>query len=214
MAGDQLDRIIQWGEYLPKVLREVPEDFEDTDRLLYMVRVYIRSEGAYYYKVGYTDDLPKRIRSINCQYDACGRIIPVMLTKTECQKNERQGVHKFLDAYRANNIIIGQSKKGELYKISAECYDHIKKSLITHSVLCTKCKGSGDLCEKCEPIFFESQYYIIEDGNNESLYIGGGKYIGLSDKKAEDEYWGNYIWGEIGQEHNINSTAKGDYIAR
>lgn len=122
------------------------------DNILYFIRLWNRYEDCYFYKLGFTDDLRKRIISINSEYDACGRIVIIALCHIKSQKTEKI-------QYRALSklnmkLVIKQKRKKECYPISANAYDSIIKFMKKHQV------GS---------CFFESQNYVLSDSDEETL---------------------------------------------
>ncbi len=80
---------------------------EESNHLVYMVRIYVRKQGKFYYKVGYTENKPngnfKRLSSLNTEYDACGghlstNIILLFLVKVSGQGDE-SNIKKFLSTH-------------------------------------------------------------------------------------------------------------------
>ena len=129
-----------------RVLSEVPDEYLG-ENVLYMIRLWSRWNDEYYYKLGFTNDLGKRIIQLNNEFDSCGRIIIIMLSIVKSEKRERT-IHKTL---KKHNVVvtIQQKKKTELYQISSDSYDDIK-------------------CVMGDEIF-ETDRYVIDDDDYETL---------------------------------------------
>lgn len=110
----QDDRVVP-ATHLKWVCCDVPKKYTK-DNVLYLVRLFCRSTGAYYYKVGFTNDLLARVTHLNKEYDACGRLIVVMTALCKSIATEKT-IHKEMKEHLLK-IEVGGKKRKELYDIS------------------------------------------------------------------------------------------------
>jgi hypothetical protein len=151
-------------EFLTK---DIPDKYLKSPNVMYMHRIYARSTNEYYLKSGFTDDYSKRIRSLNCEYDACGRIIPILFVTVESIKKER-AIHKTLQKYRSKVTIKMKGKK-ELYPANPKMYDLLEKAMLKASV-------DGEI--------YESERYVLGDDCSETF-----DDVELNRDDTEDDYW-------------------------
>lgn len=143
------DLVIPKG-YWTSIFNEIGTKYSG-ENVLYFVRIYNRYHDTYFYKLGFTDDLRKRILSLNAEYDCCGRIIIIALCYIKSQKTERI---QYQELNRLSmKLVIKQKRKKECYPISAKVYDSLLEFMKKHKV--------GAL--------FESQSYILSDSNDETF---------------------------------------------
>jgi hypothetical protein len=147
-----------------------------TDNIVYMIRIWIRICNKYFYKIGFTNNVKKRLVQLNSEFEACGRIIIVMLTKVECNKSELD-FHTKYKKYAIEDVKIKFTKKKEIYPPTAEMYDRFKNYIEKNEYV------TG------EP--YDTDKYTIDDSNYETLDDG----TVLDQGKEEQSYWHNKIWG-------------------
>jgi hypothetical protein len=119
---------------------------------IYLIRFYVFEKDTYLYKIGYTTDIESRLRSINHQYNSCGRIILIFCGEIISSVIERK-IHKNLEIYKYNHIICGK-KAREIYHINSQLYDDFNNTLLEFS-----------------NNYFESSFYVINDNNTEELCV-------------------------------------------
>lgn len=166
------------------VLEELPKKLLKKS-VMYMVRIYIEKHDKYMFKLGYSENFKKRIVSLNTQYGACGRIIPVLIVRCKTQIKERIAHRKLSNLAMSTKLRF--TKCNELYPISPEVYDQIKitmESLTTREV-------------------WESNSYCIddkrdaEDHENSNLILDYFEMFCetyLCQDKEEAQFWNDRIY--------------------
>lgn len=146
--------------------------------ILYMMRIYVKNIDKYYYKVGFTDNVKKRIKDLENEYNCVGRIVPVFLCRCEAKTSE-QLLHDILHNYKEDDVITNNVKHDELYKISLESYNRIKEGMIMLKV--------------------DDNEYISNRYNiNDNCEIFDGEL--MSQDENEAERWREFIHGEYPSE--------------
>jgi hypothetical protein len=126
---------------------------------IYFIRLWICYSNTYVFKAGFTTNLTERIKSLNAQFDSCGRIIILFAAKIN-GKYQEDDAHKKLLEYKINENIQNENKpqSREIYYINVAVYDlfleYIKK-----------------ITDKRKKTYFESNYYVITDENIEMVEI-------------------------------------------
>jgi len=169
MSKDQKEEFEDYvlsKKYWNTITCDVPKELL-MDNILYMLRLYSRYHDEYYYKIGFTNDLKKTIKRLNFEYDSCGRIIVIMLTKVKCGKSELS-FHKKYKKYSIKRVIKFKQKK-EIYCISSKIYDFFKSYIRQR--------------------YYETEHYIIDDSDYETLSDG----TILDQDKEEEQYWRDTI---------------------
>jgi len=114
------------SEHFDHILVEVPCNLLKSN-ILYMVRIFHQRTDSYYYKIGFTNDLARRIKELNSAYVACGRIIVVMVAKVNDERNET-ACHKKLKKYRAADVVTNAyTVSRETYLISSDMHAAAEK---------------------------------------------------------------------------------------
>jgi hypothetical protein len=66
-------RISKPKKHFDFLTKGIPVKYLKSTNILYMQRTYVRSTKDDYYKLGFANYYNKRIKGLNCEYDACGR---------------------------------------------------------------------------------------------------------------------------------------------
>jgi hypothetical protein len=165
--------------HFENLIAEVPKELRETN-LLYMFRIYASYSDKYVFKVGYTDDLLKRVKGIDSEFKCLGRIIVVMVCKVESMKVERQ-CHKELKDKRADITNNHGSKKKECYVILPSTYDVVKEFMEKH--------------ELKDTAMFDSKTYVL-DGDDTDEWTEDWNGDVLSRDDDEEKLWHQYISDE------------------
>jgi hypothetical protein len=148
-------------------------------RVLYLVRLWSRRTGNYFYKVGSSEDFAKRVRQLNNTYDCCGRIIVVAAAIIYSLEDEQQ-MHEKLESYLLEESVQVFHKDRELYELNYNVYE----------IFTTKINNFA------ESIRFVSEDYMFEDGT-ERMYVEDDDtdldltygMVELDCDDMEQEYW-------------------------
>ena len=165
-------------EHFNKMTEDIPTKYmDDSLNKLYMVRLWIRKNNIYAYKIGFTrESILTRIMKLNAEYDCCGRIIPVMVCSVKTSKSE-SNIHSELKEYMLNkdDRTINNRIHRELYNISPELYDNVNG-------LFRKNSKNGKI--------YESKRYIIGDDYGEIF----DDY--LINNEEETKFWHDRIFSD------------------
>jgi hypothetical protein len=135
------DNLVLPKKYLEERLFEVDEKFFETP-VLYMFRLWNRFHNVYFYKSGFTENIQERIKSLNSEFDCCGRIVLVMVARNARLRDEKK-LHKLLGEYRID-MEIKSKKHTECYHITTEVYDMV-----------------NEFMEELDDNFFDTKYYSL-----------------------------------------------------
>lgn len=149
-------------------------------RVLYLVRLWSRRTGDYFYKVGSSENFAQRVRQLNNTYDCCGRIIVVAAAIIFSLEDERK-MHEALESLRLEESVQAFHKDRELYELNYDVYD----------IFTTK------INDFAEPIRFVSEDYMFEDDGTERMYVDEDVedleitegMVELDCDDMEQEYW-------------------------
>jgi len=149
-------------------------------RVLYLVRLWSRRTGTYFYKVGSSENFAQRVRQLNNTYDCCGRIIVVAAAIIYSLKDEKQ-MHEELESYLLEESVQAFHKDRELYELNYDVYD----------IFTTK------INDFAEPIRFVSEDYSIDFNNTETMYVEDDDtdldltygMVDLDCDDIENDYW-------------------------
>lgn len=149
-------------------------------RVLYLVRLWSRRTGNYFYKVGSSENFAQRVRQLNNTYDCCGRIIVVAAAIIYSLENELQ-MHKELKSYLLEESVQAFHKDRELYELNYDVYE----------IFTTKINNF------VESIRFVSEDYMFEDDGTERMYVDEDVedleitegMVELDCDDMEQEYW-------------------------
>ena len=137
--------------------------------LLYFIRCYNRYDNKYFFKIGYTADLYKRLMGLNNQFESYYRIIIISCANID-NINIEKDIHNILRP-KYGNCKFGRSiknKSTETYKTSYEIYDNFIKIL-----------------DDMKLNYFESDNYIYND-EDKIEYIYDKNYLSSTIKLDND----------------------------
>jgi len=151
--------------------------------LLYCIRFWSRYDNKYFFKIGYTENLYKRLMGLNNQFESYYRIIIISCANID-NINIEKDIHNILRP-KYGNCKFGKSiknKSTETYKTSYEIYDNFIKIL-----------------DDMKLNYFKSNNYIYND-EDKIEYIYDKKYLSsiikLNNKNIyldqninENRYW-------------------------
>ena len=150
--------------------------------LIYLIRIWNCYDNKYAFKIGYTDNLSKRLQSINQKYNSNWRIIIIVCANINDKKIEKEIHDEISITYK--KLIIGNSinnKPKELYNTKLSLYNNFVK-----------------IIEYKKLKYFESENYLYDSSCNiEKIYdeenFNGIKdednYIYLDQNINENKYW-------------------------
>lgn len=137
--------------------------------LLYFIRCYNRYDNKYFFKIGYTENLYKRLIGLNNEFESYYRIIIISCANID-NINIEKDIHNILRP-KYGNCKFGKSiknKSTETYKTSYEIYDDFIKIL-----------------DDMKLNYFESDNYIYND-EDKIEYIYDKNYLSSTIKLDDD----------------------------
>ena len=117
---------------------------------IYFIRMYCCYIDDYVYKIGYSENIKKRLRQINYEFGCEGEIVIVMIANLSNKYERRIHSNREFIKYRIDVRNNFNCSKGEIYKISHEVYDLFYEFVSNKSIL------------------WESQKYVIDDYDYEN----------------------------------------------
>lgn len=163
------------SEILTELRETCPSMLEEP--CMYCVRIYNRKTDTYFAKVGYTEDLLKRLEQLNSEFDACGRIIVLLACAVQREQIERD-LHKILrkEGYADENVVKSRGGKSrEAYKLTDEFYGRVSELFEEYKLDDTE--------------IFDTQRYFINEQNDEWLGTEHEQEVCLGRDKKEETYW-------------------------